>query len=488
MPLEANPATPLIDALVHYVSHQRRRFHVPAHAGRAFWTGDLATKAEALGLTNSLLQFDLTEVDGLDVLSLPEGCLAESQALTALRCGVERSFYLVNGASVGIQASFLACFQPDDVVLMPRNVHRAVSASLILTGVLPAWFTPTWESEWGIWGAVTIEQLESAWQKHPQAKGLILTSPTYEGISSPLPAIADWCQAKGIHLIVDEAHGSLFGHALGCPPSACEVATVSAVIQSFHKTAGSLTQSAVLHLPKSSSLSAHRVQEALNHLQSTSPNYLLLASLELASAWLGSEIGLAQRQGLWRNVKALRQRVQALPAFQLLESPQGEGAALDALRLYIRHAYLRGDDWANELESREGISYELCNPYGALFLCQVGLQPPDFVAFMQGMQALAKRYPKHLASEKGDSEACFEAVMSPVLPTIEMGASPREAFFKTPERLPISADLIGRISYETIVTCPPGVPVLHTGERIQASHLSFLEHYDFLSVIEGIDS
>jgi arginine decarboxylase len=486
--LEATPATPLIDAMTHYLSLKRHRFHVPAHTGRAFWTGELATKAQMLGLDDTLLRFDLTELEGLDVLSLPEGCLAESQALTAQRCGVKHSFYLVNGATVGIQASFMACFQPDDVVLMPRNVHRAVSASLILTGVRPAWFTPTWESEWGIWGAVTLEQLEHVWQQHPLAKGLILSSPTYEGIASPLSAIAQWCHSKGIHLIVDEAHGALFGHALGTPPSACEVEGISAVIQSFHKTAGSLTQSAVLHLPKQSRLSVLRVQEALNHLQSTSPSYLLLASLELASAWLASEMGAAQRQGLWRNVKALRQRLHGLTAFQLLESPQGEGASLDALRLYLRHAYLGGEDWANELEAKEGISYELSNPYGALFLCQAGHQPSDFVAFMQGIQALAKRYPRHLSAHFSGNlsteSVLFASIPNPTLPAIEMGETPRRTFFKPFERLPVSEALIGRMSYETIVTCPPGVPILYTGERIQAEHLPFLESYADIAVIK----
>jgi arginine decarboxylase len=481
--LEQHPQTPLIDALVAYAKLKRRRFHVPGHGGQFFWTGELAEKAHALGFQSHLLQHDLSEVEGLDVLSIPEGVIAESQTLTALRCGVSRSFYLVNGASVGLHAALLATFQPEELVLMPRNVHRAISAAMVLSGIRPAWFTPTWEEAWGIWGAVTLEQLQDAFEQHPTAKGIVITSPTYEGIVSDLQAIAHWCQAKNLRLIVDEAHGSLFGHVPNTPASATQFHGVDAVIQSFHKTVGSLTQSAVLHLPHGSSLSAVRVQETLNHLQSTSPNYLLLASLDLSSAWLGSLEGQAQRQSVWRNIKALRQRIHGMTAFKLLETPKAN-ADLDKMRLYLRHAYCQGHDWAEALEQNHGLSYELANPYGALFIAQMGHTPPDFVAFMQGLQALAKLYPKHKhPSVQGNETPFFTPLTSPVLPTVDACLSPRDAFFSASTQHPIDEKIIGRLSGETIVSCPPGIPVLLSGERIQAGHLPFLSHRDVISLL-----
>lgn len=478
-PLEVQPSTPIVEALLHYASQQRKRFHVPAHAGQAFWVGELALKAQALGLTESLLCHDVTELEGLDVLSTPKGVIAESQALTAFRCGAAYSFYLVNGASVGIHAALMSAFSPGDLILLPRNVHRAVMAGLVMTGLQPAWFAPTWEQDWGLWGAVSVEALEEAYQSHPQAKGVLVTSPTYEGIVSDISAIASWCQARGLTLVVDEAHGSLFGHVPSTPASATRVSGVSAVIQSFHKNAGSLTQSAVLHLPQGSLLSANRVQEALNHLQSTSPNYLLLASLDLSSAWLASEAGQAQRQALWRSVKALRQRLEGLTAFRLLESASGNDTVeVDRLRLYLRHAYVEGDAWAEELEEHHGLSFELANPYGALYLCQVGNQPTDFVALMKGIQAFGKAHPLHHAPQD-----VFPRIETPELPSVEVVLSPRDAFFHPQERVTYSPDLIGRISGQTVVACPPGVPVLLTGERIQAEHLPFLGDQSALSVL-----
>ncbi len=486
--LEQNPATPLLDALLNYTALKRKRFHVPAHVGTAFWTGELGEKAHALGLHTQLLQHDLSEVEGVDVLSTPDGVIAESQALTALRCNVAHSFYLINGASVGLHAALMTAFQPNEVVLMPRNVHRAVMAGMVISGIRPAWFTPTWESDWGIWGAVSIEQLQDAFEENPSAKGVVLTSPTYEGIVSDINAIAQWCQSKGLRLIVDEAHGSLFGHTPSTPPSASQFRGVDAVIQSFHKTAGSLTQSAVLHLPHGSSLASKRLQEALNHLQSTSPNYLVLASLDLSSAWLASLAGQAQRQSLWRNIKAIRKRIHGMSAFKLLETPLGSeeanGISLDKLRLYLRHAYFDGQVWADALEQDHGLSYELSNPYGALFLGQIGHTPADFVALMQGLETFAKAHPKHLHPQyNGDATLYFERIETPILPEIEALSSPREAFFRASERLKVGECLIGRLSGETVVSCPPGIPVLLSGERIQTGHLPFLAHREDLCVL-----
>jgi arginine/lysine/ornithine decarboxylase len=474
--LEQNPATPLLDALLAYTKLKRKRFHIPGHVGNTFWTGELGEKAHALGLQSSLIQHDLSEVEGVDVLSTPEGVIAESQSLTASRCGVAHSFYLINGTSVGLHAALMSAFQPEDVVLMPRNVHRAVSAGMVMSGIRPAWFTPTWESDWGIWGAVSVEQLQDAFEQNPSAKGVVLTSPTYEGIVSDINAIAKWCQAKGLRLIVDEAHGSLFGHTPSTPASATQFQGVDVVIQSFHKTVGSLTQSAVLHLPHGTSLSALRLQETLNHLQSTSPNYLLLASLDLSSAWLGSVEGQAQRQSMWRNIKAIRERIHGMSAFKLLETPADHGS-LDKLRLYLRHAYIDGQSWANELEQNHGLSYELANPYGALFLGQAGHTPIDFVDLMQGLQAVAKLYPKHLHPQyNGEETLYFERIETPVLPKVQGDVTPREAFFSASEQLKVGEHLTGRLSGETVVSCPPGIPVLLAGERIQAGHLPFLRH------------
>jgi arginine decarboxylase len=476
--LEATPATPLIDAMLAYAKQGRIRFHVPGHVGRAFWPEGLRHSLEALGINERLLQHDLTELEGLDTLSIPEGVLAESQALLAQRYNVAHSFYLINGSSVGIHAAMLAGFQPGDTVIVPRNAHRSVMAGMVLGDITPHWCMPEWEAEWGIWGAVTLQTLQQAYASAPHAKGVILTSPTYEGIISPIEPIAQWCREHQLTLIVDEAHGAHLHHTPGCPHSATQFMGVDAVVQSPHKTIGALTQGAWLHLPKASRLSPHALQQALNTLQSTSPSYPLLASLEATSAWLASEAGQAQRQRLWRNVKPLRERIHGMTAFRLLESPKGEGAKLDGLRLYLRHAYHSGDTWTDILEHEQGLSYELNTPLGGAYIAQAGHQPADFVAFMNGLHAYAKEYPLH----KAEGAACFSPEPKPMLPAPQVATSPRLAFFATKEHLPLEK-AVGRIAGETVVRCPPGVPVVLAGETIQAEHLPYLD-VETIAVLE----
>ena len=201
--------TPLLKALVDYQQLNRRRFHGPGHAGVSLgpeWEAAHCT----LGFSSAALQFDLTELEGLDVLSEPEGCLRESQDLLAQRLDVAHSFYLINGSSVGLQASLLAAFQPGDKVLIPRNAHRSVLSGLILAGIHPVWCLPDWLDAWGLWGPLSTGTIETQLVNHPDIKGIVLTHPTYEGVLSPLDKIAKVCQANNLTLIVDEAHGGPF--------------------------------------------------------------------------------------------------------------------------------------------------------------------------------------------------------------------------------------------------------------------------------------
>jgi arginine decarboxylase len=464
------PGFPLLSAMQAYVQKKRKRFHVPGHAGRPFWREACALQAQQLGLSDALLQMDLTELEGLDALSTPEGVLRESQALLAARYGAEQSFYLMNGSSCGLHAAIMASVEPGDTLLVPRNAHRSVMAAMVLADVQPQWFLPEWESEWGIWGAVGLEALEVAWRRAPHAKGLVLTSPTYEGILSPVEAIAAWCTEKGLRLIVDEAHGAHLPFMPGCPPSACSTLGVDAVVQSPHKTLGALTQGAWLHLPPHSRLNASRVQATLNTLQTTSPSYLILASLELAAGWCASEIGQAQRQVLMRNVLAVRKRLAGMTAFRLLCHVQSEGAKVDPLRFTLRHAYQCGEDWTDEIEQQYGLSYECHSTGVGVFIAQPGHEPADFVRLIEALQAYALDYPNHLAP----GGAMFEPFASPQLPWPQVVASPRAAFFSQKTTLPAAA-AVGQVAAETLVRCPPGIPVLLAGERIQQSHVPYLD-------------
>jgi arginine decarboxylase len=451
---------PLVEALLRYDRHDRRRFHVPAHAGQ---------NLSGLALLSHPFRYDLTELDGLDVLSEPGGPIAEAQSAMAELFGVAKTFMLVNGASVGLMAAMLSLVQPGEKVLVARNVHRAVLSGLILTGAHPVWFLPERLTQWGLWGQVTVEQVQAQLIAHPDAKALFLTSPTYEGLGSDTGAIAKLCRKHNVALVVDEAHGSLWPLTKELPQSACQTGA-DVVIHSLHKSGGSLTQGALAHLPANSMVDGAGFQQALNTLQTTSPSYLLMASLDSTCAFLGSPAGKERIQALLAQVDALRSQFQQKLAKLRLYSPHHEsaqfGAAFwDPCKFYFSHPLESGEDWGARLEANPGIAYESATPSGVLYLANIGLTNRDFKAFQHMILQEEERiqpsvYP-HLPNPEPD------------VPLPEIVMSSRSAFFARGETVaPTNAQ--GRIAKETVVHCPPGIPVLMPGERIQPYHLPLL--------------
>lgn len=458
---------PLVQALIEYDQLQRRRFHVPAHAG-------LNLLPPEWDLVQQPYRYDLSELEGLDVLSEPFESIQESQTRIAEIFGVVHSFMLVNGASVGLTAAMLSVVKPGDTVLLPRNVHRSVLSGLILTGAKPVWFLPERLPEWGLWGSVTAQQVEKQLDAHPEAKALFITSPTYEGLGSDIQVLAELCHTRGVSLIVDEAHGGLWPLSEDLPTSATHLGA-DVVIHSLHKSGGSLTQSALAHLPHGSRVDAMTFQQALNTLQTTSPSYLLMASLEATCHALVSAEGQARLKGLFRQVTKLRTQLQQeLQQFELFQPTGTHTQTWDPCKLYLKHLTETGENWGARLESGQQLAYESALPYGVLYLANLGLQTEDFEALKQILiaedQRLASQTPEDL------SQNCLQAKLEAQNPSVIIPKDsmlPRDAFFAPGERVP-TAQAMGRIAKETVVHCPPGIPVLIPGEIIQPEHLPFL--------------
>jgi arginine/lysine/ornithine decarboxylase len=439
---------------------------VPAHAGFSLWPADW-------DLLRDPYRYDLTELDGLDVLSEPSGCIQEAQAQAARLFGVSHSYFLVNGASVGLMAAMLTAVRPGDKVLLPRNVHRSVLSGLILSGAEPVWFLPERLDDWGLWGAVTVSQVEAELARHPSIKALFLTSPTYEGLGSDVAALSRLCRERNVLLVVDEAHGSLWNFTERLPDSACRAAC-DVVIHSMHKSGGSLTQGALAHLPKGSRIDPDAFQQALNTLQTTSPSYLLMASLDAACHYLASEAGQSRVQALLKQVAVLRESLSAvLHRFQLFDP--GDQRFWDPCKLYFINPFEAGEDWGGRLEAEERLAFESVSPYGTLYLANLGLEAEDFAFFQQ---VLCQEDARQTNAE------AQPAIVFPCDPTIavpEVVLSPRDAFFAPGVRLLPEAAL-GHTAKETVVHCPPGIPVLMPGERIRAEHLPMLPEEGVLVV------
>ncbi len=225
--------------------------------------------------------WDLTEVPGTDDLHDAQGVLFEAMERTARLCGADRTWYLVNGSTCGLLAGIRALVHPGSEVICARNCHKAVFHALELAGCRVHWLMPPVDPDWGICGSISAAMVGNAIQRHPNSEAVILTSPTYEGILSPVDEICQICHKRGIPVLVDEAHGA---HLIPCSeksgfPKGALACGADVVVQSPHKTLPSLTQTALLHI-RGSLVDAGRIEEELDIFETSSPSYPLMASLD----------------------------------------------------------------------------------------------------------------------------------------------------------------------------------------------------------------
>ncbi len=264
---------PLVEALQQFREEAPAYFRIPGHR---FERG----LDETLNEKSSLAAYDLSEAEGLDDLHHAEGVIAEAQKLAAETWKAKKTFFLVNGTTCGNEAMVLSSVKEGEKIIVPRNVHKSVLMGLILSGATPVYVMPEYSTKWQMWGGVTPETIEKAFAETPDAKAVLLVSPTYYGLCSDLQAIAEICHCHNAALLVDEAHGSHLYFSEQLPLGALE-SGADACAQSIHKTAGSFTQSSFLSLG-SGRLDEARVAANLQMVQSTSPSYLLMASLDAA--------------------------------------------------------------------------------------------------------------------------------------------------------------------------------------------------------------
>ncbi|MFA5290259.1 MAG: aminotransferase class I/II-fold pyridoxal phosphate-dependent enzyme, partial [Candidatus Izemoplasmatales bacterium] len=266
--------TPFFTKLKNYGTSDVAPFDVPGHKlGR---------------IKNDLLDFigpntfrlDANAPIGLDTLSKPQGVLREAEKLMASAFNADKSFFLTGGTTTGILAMIMATCRANDKIILPRNVHKSVINSLILSGAIPVFVKPDIDIELGIANGVFCETYEDAIQNHPDAKALFIINPTYFGIASDIETITKIAHENDMLVLVDEAHGAQFYFSDRLPMTAMDAgADISAT--SIHKTGGSFTQSSVL-LTKGKRIDHLRLRSTLNMLQSTSPSSLLMASLDVA--------------------------------------------------------------------------------------------------------------------------------------------------------------------------------------------------------------
>jgi arginine decarboxylase len=458
--------TPLLTALQTCAKRNDANFHTPGHKRGQGLDDRLRSLLQQGGMA------DLPELPELDNLFAPASVIQQAQELAADAFGAERTWFLANGSTSGVIAALLATCQPGEKLILPRNVHRSAISGLILAGVIPVFVQPDYDPERDIAHGLDTAAIVRALQQHPDTKALFLVSPTYYGVCSDIASIADLVHNCQIPLIVDEAHGSHFGFHPALPNSALSLGA-DVVIQSTHKTLSGLTQASMLHC-QGSRVNRDRISQALQLVQSTSPNYLLLASLD-AARWQMVHAGKALLDQALQLAERARSQLSSQPRLSLLSPPQVPRSGfhdLDPLRLTVTVAQLGIDGFtADEILQTLGVMCELPSLQHLTFIITHGNRSAEIDRLIQAFQRLVQMDPQPVGSTQ--LPTWLNQITQEM--THELVVSPREAFFAVPKTIAI-ADAVGEVSAELICPYPPGIPVLMPGERITLATIELLQH------------
>jgi arginine decarboxylase len=444
MAFRRQECAPLFEALLAYTHRVRAPMHIPGHKlGRAAppaWR-------EFLG---QALSIDLTEAPGLDDLHAPEGVIAEAQILAAEAFGALRSFFLVGGTTAGLHALVLAACRPGETIAVPRNAHRSVLGALVLAGARPAWVRVRFHEELDV---ATHLDTDSLAQAINGAVAALLVHPTYYGVTGNLSGAIDTVHGQGKPVLVDEAHGSHFHFHPGLPPSALDLGA-DGVVQSIHKTGGSLTQSSICHLGRACRLDGARVAAMLRLVQSTSPSYLLMASLDLARREL-----FLHGQSLWdwalERAQEARSRLEAIPGVRIHHADDPTKVLID-----LRRRGLTGFQVA-DLLWQQGVAVESAGLGYALAVITPGDTAESIGALVGAVASLP------------EGPGVPPAPLEPPWPEVVL--PPRDAYLGLKDSVPLAA-AEGRIAAELVAPYPPGIPVVAPGERLTRDVVAYLQH------------
>lgn len=455
---------PIVEALKNAHTKHSYHFHIPGHT-RGY--GVYEPFKNFMG--DKFFQCDMTdEFDGIGTLNPPTGPIKEAEELCAELFGAQKSLFLLNGSTVGNIAIAMALSLQGKKIIVNRNCHRSVLTGMIVSGAEPLWVIPDKLEEWSLWGKIHPEDIERLLSTHNDVEMVWLTNPTYEGVVSDIAQISQICKKYNVPLVVDEAHGTLWKFNDEFPTPSLDLGA-DIVVQSFHKTGGSMSQTSVMHISKDTKFDVEALVHSLRLLQTTSPSIILLAGLDAARAQLETKEGLDNIQKAIDNAKYLSNEICGMNHIhQLKQEPN------DPTKIFIKADNLSGIQLETILEEDYNIEVEAASDRGILMLSNIGNERQDFEYLAKCLKEVDKKdYTKFVKEKKKH--------MPMLIPEIRMNL--REAFYAEKEEIK-KIDAVGRISAEVIAECPPGIAILLPGELITEAHLPYLEDYDVLEVVK----
>ena len=552
---------PIVDTLLEMQKKIKGRFFFPGHKmgqgiNQTLFNCNTSTlpgvkKNLEVKSDPSVWSMDLPELPELDNLFSPEGPIKEAQELAADAFGSRKTYFLVNGSTCGIMASIMALFRlhciynplvKERYIIVPRNVHKSVINGIILTNAIPIFIDSEYDSKLNVCLGMKVREsgenldeeneaqvrekkrskventLEGCLERLKQNKllntiiGVLLVSPTYNGVLIDLKDAIRLCKEyNDLPVIVDEAHGS---HLQFLPEYKTKYSALycgaTLVVQSTHKSLNALTQAGMLHLNKklpkwyTEDEMTEALYSALSMYMSTSPSYILLASLDNARYMLKTEYSnsLPSIQSITMIVKEIRTKIKEETIFDVLseeknlnkndnhEKKENKKFVLDPFKLCIStNDYISGFDLDDLLITRYGIYAEMPELKYLTFAFSGGNTKTEVLSLFRALKEISLETMKDV--EMRLEKNTFPILKIEPLPSFprygKMRLSPREAYFAPSERIIITEienmtkngnhlryNVEGRISAETICPYPPGIPIIMAGEEINQNCIQYL--------------
>lgn len=444
-------------------------FHMPGHKRNV-----------GFDFISSPYGIDITEIDGYDNLYEADGILADAMKRAAKVCGAEETFFLVNGSTVGLLAAITGVTNPGDRILVARNCHKAVFHAMELRQLQAVYLHPEYIEEWDLLGGIDPQEVSQKLEEHPDIKAILLTSPTYDGIVSPVREIAGIAHRAGIPLIVDEAHGAHFPYDERFPESAI-ASGADVVVQSMHKTLPSFTQTALLHMKKGFA-DVQRIREYIGFYQTSSPSYVFMAGMDRC-------IGLIEEKGshLWDEFFKLRddffQKIKGLDYIRIYKDNEP-----GKLVISVKNTTMTGRELHERLLQQYHIQMEMVAQTYVLGIITMCDTKEGFNRLAEALLAIDNelkdaRLHGHENVEKDKSHLVDEQSSETVKNFYAEAFECEDVVYSLSEIRRMKKEKIpflqanGRVVTDYVNLYPPGVPLLIPGERISAMHVSLIRGY-----------
>ncbi len=469
-------AAPLYEAVAKYADSGCSAWHTPGH--KMGLGADARLKSL---ITEQGLRGEVSLADELDDPFAPAGAVDMAQQAAAKYFGARETVFSVSGTTGAIHIMILASLTPGDIVLVSRSVHRSVMSGLVLAGAVPVYIEPDYDEEAELSLNVTPDKVAAAVKKYPAAKALLVVSPNYYGVSADLERIAEILHSAGMLLLVDEAHGAhlttlaMAGKHIGTAgkefPKAALESGADLAAQSTHKLLGSLTQTSMLHIGKSAPANMReKVYRAYGVIQTTSPDYLLLASLDIARAQM-EEQGEESLGRVYELARKLRSRVDELPGlavYSLSENRRAEfGQDMLKLTVDVSGLGITGPEAWIYLREKHLIQPELSDARRVLFIISYADDDESLGRLYEALAALSAEF-----CGRGQRQI-LKIPRLPKPPEGRPAMTPREAYFAGAAAVDIE-DAVGKIAAEAPMFYPPGIPIFYPGEIITAESIEYL--------------